>query len=123
MQHVRKLGESDVFAVAVAMMRVDVSGCNCRRRHAKEAQFLLAGSWTQIPMVEPRETSLHFPPNPTSQDIFCARVFEEPFVPIGAEPTAAENAALADALALGLSRQTGPAEERASTGSTKAAVE
>src|SRR6476646_7700106 len=49
-------------------------------------------------MVEPMDTSLHFPPNPTPHDIFCARVFEEPFVPIGAEPTAAENAALADAL-------------------------
>jgi RHS repeat-associated protein len=49
-------------------------------------------------MVVPMETSLRFPANPTPQDIFCARGFEEPFVPIGAEPTAAENAALADAL-------------------------
>src|ERR1700730_370621 len=48
-----------------------------------------------IPIVE---TSLHFPPNPTPQDIFLARVFEEPLVPIGAEPTPAENAAFAAAL-------------------------
>ena len=39
-----------------------------------------------------------FPPNPTSEDIFCARLFEEPLVPIGAIPTPAENAALARAL-------------------------
>jgi hypothetical protein len=49
-------------------------------------------------MIEPLQTSLYFPPHPTPQDILRARIFEEPLVPIGAEPTAAENAALADAL-------------------------
>jgi hypothetical protein len=46
-QHVRESTESDAFAVE--MMRVDVSRCNWRRRHAshvKEVEFLLAGSWT-----------------------------------------------------------------------------
>jgi RHS repeat-associated protein len=49
-------------------------------------------------MSELLQASLNFPVNPSVQDIFHARVFEEPFVPVGAEPTAAENAALADAL-------------------------
>jgi hypothetical protein len=39
-----------------------------------------------------------FPPNPTPEDIFRTRVFEEPLVPIVADPTPAENAALATAL-------------------------
>jgi hypothetical protein len=39
-----------------------------------------------------------FSPNPTAQDIFLSWFFEEPLVPIGAEPTQAENTALATAL-------------------------
>jgi RHS repeat-associated protein len=39
-----------------------------------------------------------FPPNPTAQDITYTRLFEEPLVPIGAEPGPAENAALVAAL-------------------------
>ena len=31
-----------------------------------------------------------FSPNPTPQDIFRARLFEEPLVPVGADPTPAE---------------------------------
>jgi hypothetical protein len=38
------------------------------------------------------------PDTPTAQDLFRVRVFEEPLVPIGGEPTPAENAALATAL-------------------------
>jgi hypothetical protein len=49
-------------------------------------------------MAKHLQTSLQFPPHPTPQDLFLVRVFEEPFVPTGAEPTAAENAHLADAL-------------------------
>jgi RHS repeat-associated protein len=45
--------------------------------------------------------------NPTSQDIFQARIFEEPLVPVGADPTPAENAAFADAL-VGYSKRSGP---------------
>ena len=48
-----------------------------------------------------------FSPNLTPQDIFRARLFEEPFVPIGADPSAAENAALADALQ-GYAKRSGP---------------
>jgi RHS repeat-associated protein len=48
-----------------------------------------------------------FSPNPTPQDIFQARIFEEPLVPIGADPPPADNAALAAAL-LGYSKRSGP---------------
>src|SRR4051812_19984702 len=39
-----------------------------------------------------------FSAHPTPEDIFLARCFEEPLVPIGTDPTPAENAALAAAL-------------------------
>ncbi|MFZ0751971.1 MAG: cysteine peptidase family C39 domain-containing protein [Pyrinomonadaceae bacterium] len=39
-----------------------------------------------------------FSPNPTSHEISLTRLFEEPLVPIGAEPTPEENAALIAAL-------------------------
>jgi hypothetical protein len=45
--------------------------------------------------------------DPTPQDIFLARPFEEPLVPIGADPTPAENAALAAAL-LDCAKRSGP---------------
>src|SRR5437016_4591051 len=45
--------------------------------------------------------------NSTPQDIFLSRLFEEPLVPIGADPTPAENAALAAAL-LDYSKRSGP---------------
>ena len=43
----------------------------------------------------------------TPQDIFLSRLFEEPLVPIGPEPTADENQALAAAL-LGYSQRSSP---------------
>jgi Peptidase C39 family len=42
--------------------------------------------------------SLAFPAHPTAEDIFRARIFEEPLVPMGAKPTAIENADFAAAL-------------------------
>ena len=42
---------------------------------------------------------LEFSANPSAADITRARIFEEPLVPIGTEPSTGENAALADALA------------------------
>ncbi len=59
--------------------------------------------------------SLHFSPNPAAQDIFRARVFEEPLVPIGADPTPAENAALAAAL-IEYSKRSGPDDFSSLTG-------
>jgi hypothetical protein len=38
------------------------------------------------------------PARPTAADIFRARMFEEPLVPMGAEPTSQENADFAAAL-------------------------
>ena len=38
------------------------------------------------------------PGSPTAEDIFRARIFEEPLVPMGAKPTPAENADFAAAL-------------------------
>jgi hypothetical protein len=51
-----------------------------------------------VPQVEPPRTGLEFLANPTPQELFRARVFEEPLVPIEGEPSAAENADLAAAL-------------------------
>jgi RHS repeat-associated protein len=60
-----------------------------------------------VPREMAAQTALEFSANPTTQEIFRARVFEEPLVPVGSEPTAEENAALADAL-LGYARRGGP---------------
>ena len=60
-----------------------------------------------VPNVEPPKTTLEFSASPTIQEIFRARVFEEPLVPIGGEPRAAENSALAAAL-LGYAKRSGP---------------
>lgn len=56
-----------------------------------------------------------FSANPMPQDIFRARIFEEPLVPVGADPTPAENAALAAAL-LGYSKRSGPDDFSSLTG-------
>ena len=48
-----------------------------------------------------------FSSNPTPQDIFMTQLFEVPLVPIGADPTPEENAALAAAL-VGYSQRSGP---------------
>jgi len=52
----------------------------------------------ELPTVAPPGVALEFTDHPTVQEIFRARVFEEPLVPIGGEPSAEENAALAAAL-------------------------
>jgi RHS repeat-associated protein len=60
-----------------------------------------------VPKVELRKSELQFSAKPAVQEIFRARIFEEPLVPIGGEPDEAENAALAAAL-LGYAKRTGP---------------
>jgi len=60
-----------------------------------------------LPKVSPPKTGLEFSANPTAQEISRARVFEEPLIPIGGEPSAEENAALAAAL-LGYAKRRGP---------------
>lgn len=68
-----------------------------------------------VPDVKPPKTGLEFSASPTVQEIFRARVFEEPLVPIGSEPTAQENAALAEAL-LGYAHRNGPDDFASITG-------
>jgi len=60
-----------------------------------------------VPQVEPPRTALEFSASPTAEEFFRARVFEEPLVPLGGEPGAAENSDLAAAL-LGYSKRTSP---------------
>jgi hypothetical protein len=56
---------------------------------------------------------------PTAEDIFRARIFEEPLVPIGAEPTLAQNGAIATALE-GYSKRPHPDDFSSLTGFLKA---
>src|ERR1700678_1627975 len=60
-----------------------------------------------LPLWEASEASLKFSANPTTEELFRARVFQEPLVVVGGEPTPAENAALAAAL-LNYSKRSGP---------------
>src|SRR6185369_16462539 len=46
-------------------------------------------------LAEPAPAALVFSGTPSRQEIFRARVFEEPLVPIGNEPSPPENASLA----------------------------
>ena len=59
------------------------------------------------PRAERPRTVLAFSASPTTEELFRARVFEEPLVPVRGEPTAADNAALAAALE-GYAKRTGP---------------
>jgi RHS repeat-associated protein len=64
--------------------------------------------------VRPPRASVEFPVDPTDADIFRARVFEEPLVPIGGVGSAEENRALAAAISTylnqGGSEETAPLE-------------
>lgn len=68
-----------------------------------------------VPKVEPPKTGLAFSTTPTVQEIYRARVFEVPLLPIGGEPSAEENAALAVAL-LGYAKRSGPDDFASLTG-------
>jgi RHS repeat-associated protein len=68
-----------------------------------------------LPSVTPPKTALEFSPNPTVEEISRARVFQEPLVPIGGEPTADENVALAGAL-LAYAKRDGPDDFASLTG-------
>ncbi len=67
------------------------------------------------PKVESPKVGLKFSADPSPQEFFRARIFEEPLVPIGGEPSAADNAALATAL-LGYANRSGPDEFSSLTG-------
>ena len=72
-----------------------------------------------VPQVQPPKAGLEFSASPTTQEIFRARVFEEPLVPIGGEPGAAENSALAAAL-LDYAKRSGPDDFASPSGLTAA---
>ncbi|SPE58715.1 putative Peptidase C39, bacteriocin processing [Verrucomicrobia bacterium] len=71
-----------------------------------------------LPKVEPPKAGLTFSTQPTSEEIFRAHIFAEPLVVVGAEPSAAENAALAAAL-LAYAKRSGPDDFSALTGFLK----
>jgi hypothetical protein len=60
-----------------------------------------------VPQVEPPSATLAFSERPTSQELFRARIFEEPLVSVGGEASPAENVALAAALR-GYTKRSGP---------------
>ncbi|MCX6925426.1 MAG: hypothetical protein NT154_19785, partial [Verrucomicrobia bacterium] len=64
---------------------------------------------------EPPWTGLAFSERPTTLEFFRARVFEEPLIPVGGEPSPVENAALATAL-LGYAKRSGPDDFSSLTG-------
>jgi RHS repeat-associated protein len=60
-----------------------------------------------LPPFEPSNTGLRFSAQPSTDELFRAHVFQEPLVPVGGEPGAAENSALAQGL-LGYAKRSGP---------------
>jgi RHS repeat-associated protein len=60
-----------------------------------------------VPKVEPPKGGVLFSAKPTTEEIFRGRIFEEPLVPVGGQPSADENAALASAL-VGYAKRSGP---------------
>ena len=68
-----------------------------------------------LPTVAPPPKGLEFSDSPTVEELFRARVFAEPLVPVGGEPTAEENSDLAAAL-LGYAKRTGPDDFASLTG-------
>ncbi len=119
-QMVRTL-ESILFrrpAIAIALATALALGLQAYAGGA-EANGEAAGSPVTpnrtVPQVEPPRTGLDFSASPTPQELFRARVFAEPLVPVGGEPSAAENAALATAL-LGYAQRSGPDDFSSLTG-------
>jgi RHS repeat-associated protein len=68
-----------------------------------------------VPQVESPARTLAFSERPTPEELFRARVFEEPLVPVGCKPMETENAALAAAL-VGYSQRNGPDDFASITG-------
>lgn len=68
-----------------------------------------------LPKFDPPRTELQFSAQPTTAEIIQARMFDEPLVPIGSEPTLVENGALATAL-LRYSERTSPDDLASLTG-------
>jgi len=68
-----------------------------------------------VPKVDPPKPGLSFSARPTSEEIFRAHLFAEPLVPVGGNPSLAENSELAAALT-GYAKRSGPDDFSALTG-------
>ena len=63
------------------------------------ASLVVACAQSSAKAATVERPALKLPSNPSTEDLCRARLFEEPLVPVGDQPNAAENAALANALA------------------------
>lgn len=68
-----------------------------------------------VPAAGTADTSFHLSADPTVAELFRVRVFQEPLVPIGGQPSATDNAALASALR-GYANRSGPDDFSSLTG-------
>jgi hypothetical protein len=93
-------------ALVITQAQGEAAGASQAKTSARESAPPVVPNRT-LPKVEPPKTALEFSAKPSPPEIFRARIFEEPLVPLGGEPSAAENAALAAAL-LGYSKRSGP---------------
>lgn len=116
--HCKSISSFGCAPVAVALMSVVVF---LSLATAATAQTMAAADGPKVtsnrtlPKVEPPKAGLEFSASPTVDELFRARVFAEPLVPIGGKPTAGENSDLAAAL-LGYSKRTGPDDFSSLTG-------
>jgi hypothetical protein len=69
------------------------------------AVLVIAFAFAAFP-CQAQNSTLRFSEQPTEQEIFKARVFDEPLLPIGGEPRPEENKALADAMSAYAGRTT-----------------
>jgi RHS repeat-associated protein len=80
-----RLSACGVYAGRLAVLLVSLAVC-------------AAGGGGPPRSALPVDARLAFSPHPTVEELFRARIFEEPLVPIGPAPSADENLALANAL-------------------------
>src|SRR5438093_320441 len=98
----RKLRDTGKRVVAgyciIAMMPTGYAGAAQERRatvaapHTATTPEPVVKVNRTVPEVEPPNTTLEFSASPTPQEIFRVRMFAEPLLPLGGDPTPAENA-------------------------------
>ena len=111
------LTEVKPFHNSSALVDTKRPGSATTATQAKPWKLPLRANFT-VPDVAPPGGGLAFYAKPTEQEIFAARIFTEPLVPIGARPTAEQNIALAAALR-GYAARAGPDDFTALTGCLK----
>jgi RHS repeat-associated protein len=110
-----RLGALDSFRPSLGMKQAVIFVLLWGSVVAAHAQSGAVAVNRTVPNVKPPKTELEFSAHPTTEEIARARVFEEPLVPIGGEPGADANAALASAL-LGYAKRSGPDDFASLTG-------